>query len=80
MLGKVKEALDMKDRFNRARYQDKDGEKNNLQRGEGSMRYICNLCGWIYDEEETGVAWESLPEDFTCELCGATKYEFTPEE
>ena len=38
------------------------------------MKYVCNLCGWVYDEEETGVKWEDLPEDFTCELCGAGKY------
>ena len=32
------------------------------------MKYVCNLCGWVYDEEETGVKWEDLPEDFACEL------------
>ena len=35
------------------------------------MRYVCDICGWVYDEEETGVKWEDLPEDFACELCGA---------
>ena len=28
------------------------------------MKYVCDLCGWVYDEEETGVKWEDLPEDF----------------
>ena len=38
------------------------------------------MCGWVYDEEETGVKWEDLPEDFACELCGAGKDSFSPEE
>lgn len=25
------------------------------------MKYICELCGWVYDEEETGVKFEDLP-------------------
>ena len=37
------------------------------------MKYVCNLCGWVYDEEEAGVKWEDLPDDFACELCGAGK-------
>ena len=44
------------------------------------MRYICEICGWVYDEEETGVKWEDLPDDFACELCGAGKDSFSPEE
>ena len=28
------------------------------------MKYVCNVCGWVYDEEETGVKWEDLPDDF----------------
>ncbi len=44
------------------------------------MRYVCNVCGWVYDEEEKGVKWEDLPDDFACELCGVGKDEFSPEE
>ena len=44
------------------------------------MKYVCNLCGWVYDEEEAGVKWEDLPDDFACELCGAGKEDFSPEE
>ena len=52
------------------------------------MRYVCNLCGWEYDEEkgdpdnglEPGTAFEELPEDFTCPLCGAGKEDFSSEE
>ena len=45
-----------------------------------TMKYVCNVCGWVYDEEETGVKWEDLPEDFACELCGVGKEDFSPEE
>lgn len=39
-------------------------------------RYICTICGYVYDEEEQGVKWEELPEDWVCPLCGATKDQF----
>ena len=44
------------------------------------MKYVCNMCGWVYDEDEAGVKWEDLPDDFTCELCGVGKDQFSPEE
>ena len=45
------------------------------------MKYVCDICGWIYDEvlgdEEYGFApnvkFEDLPEDFVCPLCGVGK-------
>ena len=48
------------------------------------MKYVCTLCGWEYDEEtgdpengiEPGTAFEDLPEDFACPLCGAGKEDF----
>ena len=51
------------------------------------MRYVCNVCGWVYDEElgcsDCGIApgtkFEDLPEDFACPLCGATKDQFSEE-
>ncbi|MDO5329623.1 MAG: rubredoxin [Coriobacteriia bacterium] len=39
--------------------------------------YKCNLCGWVYNEEEQGQKFEDLPEDWTCPMCGAPKSEFT---
>ena len=44
------------------------------------MKYICDVCGWEYDEEESGVKWDDLPEDFECELCGVGKDQFSPAE
>lgn len=46
--------------------------------------YECVLCGWVYDPEvgdpdggiEPGTAFEDIPEDWVCPLCGATKADF----
>lgn len=47
-------------------------------------KYVCNPCGWIYDPTvgdpengiEAGTAFENLPEDWVCPLCGAGKEDF----
>ena len=49
------------------------------------MTYVCDLCGWVYDENEgypegdiePGTRFEDLPEDFECPLCGAGKDQFS---
>ena len=49
------------------------------------MKYVCDVCGWEYDEElgypEGGIApgtkWEDVPEDFQCPLCMVGKDEFS---
>jgi rubredoxin len=51
------------------------------------MRYVCQICGYIYDPEAgdadldiaPGTAWESLPEDFICPVCGVGKDQFEAE-
>jgi len=51
------------------------------------MKYVCEVCGWIYDEtlgdSEHGIApgtkFEDLPEDFVCPLCGVGKDQFAQE-
>ena len=50
-------------------------------------KFVCTVCGYIYDEElgdaeydlEAGVAFEDLPEDFVCPLCGVGKEDFSEE-
>ncbi len=42
------------------------------------MKYVCNVCQWIYDEEKEGKKFEELPEDWVCPLCGAGKEMFSP--
>lgn len=47
-------------------------------------KWICGVCGWIYDEAAgdpdnnlaPGVKFEDLPEDFVCPLCGVGKESF----
>ncbi len=34
------------------------------------------MCGYVYDEEQEGVKWEDLPEDWVCPLCGVSKDQF----
>ena len=43
------------------------------------MKYICDVCGYVYDEEAEGVKWEDLPEDYVCPLCGVGKDQFSEE-
>ena len=50
-------------------------------------KYVCNICGWIYDPTEgvpedniaPGTDFESLPDSFVCPICQAPKTEFSPE-
>lgn len=48
------------------------------------MKYVCSVCGYIYDEAkgipEAGIAagtpWDTLPDSWICPLCRAPKSEF----
>lgn len=59
----------------------KKGEENPMQ------RYVCGVCGYVYDPAEgdpdsgvaAGTAFEDLPEDWVCPVCGADKDEFAAE-
>ena len=44
------------------------------------MKYICSICGYVYDEEAEGVPFASLPDGWVCPMCGAVKDAFEPEE
>lgn len=43
------------------------------------MKYICQICGYIYDDAKEKVPFEELPDDWKCPLCGASKSDFKPE-
>ncbi len=43
------------------------------------MKYICQICGYIYDDEKEKVPFEQLPDDWKCPLCGARKSDFKAE-
>ncbi|MEG3225566.1 MAG: rubredoxin [Methanobacteriales archaeon Met13] len=50
------------------------------------QKYICTPCGYVYDpsegdamtDVEPGTAFEDLPEDWCCPMCGAGKEMFKP--
>ena len=52
------------------------------------MKYVCDVCGWEYDEEkgypEGGIApgtkWKDIPDDFECPLCLVGKDQFSAAE
>ena len=37
------------------------------------MKYKCEVCQWVYDEDKEGQKFDELPDDWTCPLCGAGK-------
>ena len=51
-------------------------------------KYVCQMCGWTYDEAAgapdmdiaPGTKFEDLPDDFVCPLCGVGKDQFEQEK
>ena len=49
-----------------------------------SKKYVCDVCGYVYDEEvgdpdngvAPGTAWENVPEEWVCPVCGLGKDAF----
>ena len=49
------------------------------------QKYVCNVCGYEYDpaagDPDSGIApgtaFEDLPEDWGCPVCGASKSDFS---
>lgn len=39
-------------------------------------RYQCTICGYIYDDSKEEIAFEDLPDTWTCPLCGVGKDKF----
>ncbi|HOC46595.1 MAG: rubredoxin [Syntrophorhabdaceae bacterium] len=54
---------------------------------EESGKYVCNVCGYIYDPAagdpdngvKPGTRFDDLPDTWVCPICGAPKSEFTKE-
>lgn len=52
------------------------------------QKYECSICGYVYDPEEgdpdqgvpSGTAFEDLPDEWVCPLCGASKEDFYPRD
>lgn len=55
---------------------------------EDMKKYVCDVCGYVYDPEvgdpdngiAPGTAFEDIPEDWVCPLCGVGKSDFSVEE
>ncbi|HBN86296.1 MAG TPA: rubredoxin [Clostridiales bacterium] len=51
-------------------------------------KYVCTVCGYVYDPKigdpdqdiEPGTAFEDLPDDWVCPECGVDKSMFEEEE
>ena len=49
------------------------------------QKYVCDICGWIYDPElgdpdngvAAGTAFSDIPEGWICPECGVGKDEFS---
>jgi rubredoxin len=56
-------------------------------KGEKMDRYVCQVCGYVYDPAEgdpdngieAGTPFADLPDDWTCPVCGAAKDQFVKE-
>lgn len=48
-------------------------------------KYVCDVCGWVYDPASgdpdggisPGMPFEQLPDDWTCPLCGVGTDQFS---
>ena len=43
------------------------------------MKYVCEICGYIYDETVEGTPWNNLDDTWSCPLCTAPKACFKPD-
>ena len=53
---------------------------------DAMQKFVCDPCGYVYDPEagdpaagvEPGTAFEDVPADWACPVCGAGKDAFSP--
>lgn len=43
------------------------------------MKYVCKVCGYVYDEDAEGTLFNDLADDYLCPLCAVGKDEFEAE-
>lgn len=56
--------------------------------GTGMKKYICDVCGYVYDPAQgdpehgvtAGTAFEDIPDDWVCPVCGVGKDQFSPQD
>ncbi|WP_276538493.1 rubredoxin [Dehalobacterium formicoaceticum] len=63
-------------------------ETTDNKEGKGMKKYVCSVCGYVYDPAEgdpdsgvaPGTAFEDIPDDWVCPVCGVGKDQFEVEE
>ena len=60
-------------------YQDRSGIRKK-KGGKTVGKWICKICGYVYDEEKEGKPFADLPDTWVCPWCGADKASFFPEK
>lgn len=70
--------------------EDKKEEKEKQEKKEENnmKKYVCEVCGYVYDPAQgdpdsgiaPGTAFEDIPDDWVCPICGVGKDQFTPQE
>ena len=66
----------------------KNEQKQTKEEVKPMKRYVCSVCGYLYDPQKgdpengikPGTAFEDLPPNWTCPACGVGKDAFEPEE
>lgn len=61
-------------------------QKEGGSKVQNTGKYECSVCGYVYDpaagdpqsDVAPGTAFDALPDDWTCPVCGAAKSEFNP--
>jgi rubredoxin len=65
-----------------------NGQKSTPKMEAKMEKYVCTICGYVYDPEQgdpdngidPGTPFENLPDDWECPVCGAAKDDFEKEE
>jgi flavin reductase (DIM6/NTAB) family NADH-FMN oxidoreductase RutF/rubredoxin len=69
-------------------YKENDKSKKEKKEEKNMDKYVCNVCGYIYDPKEgdpdngvePGTAFEDIPDEWVCPVCGASKSDFSKQE
>lgn len=69
-------------------YKEMDKQSKSEKEEKKMDKYVCDVCGYVYDPSvgdpdndiAPGTAFEDIPDDWVCPVCGAPKSEFSKEE